>query len=67
MGISLAGSSTARRGCAKSSCTAVVVATRTTSRRDRSATRLAGVHHNAIATASLVSSTMNTVVNYAVA
>ena len=67
MGISLDGSSTARRGCAKSSCTAVVAATRTTSRRDKSATKLAGVHHNAIATASLVSNTMNMVVNSAVA
>ena len=67
MDTTLAGTLTARRGCAKSSSMADATATKTTLIRSRNAKKRAGVHRNAIATASSVSDMTNTVVNYAAA
>ena len=60
-----AGTLTARRGDAKSSPMVDAEAIKTTSIRSRNAKRHAGVHRNAIATASSVSNMTNTVVNFA--
>ena len=62
-----AGTLTARRVDAKSSPMVDAEVTKTTSKRSRNAKRHAGVHRNAIATASSVSNMTNTVVNYAAA